>query len=1409
MLIKELIRVDEDAEFRNDVQLSNYDESDTNLALLKSYLFSADAPENRTSSIDLLNVVVQGFLSERIENRYVSIANYGHGKSHLALAMMNYFAKPVNSEEVRILLDKIGNAVDSPAKSQRFTEFKRSRGEFLVLRLRGDVPGSLREQFMRGLANSLASHDKTKNVQMPFWYQAAEKFLTGLPEENRKKANNFLEQHEIDLPLLLQNVRNKKDNVYDLCIDLFTYLYGVPPNFGGETSMKMVLDWVVNKFCGGDKAFSGVLILFDEFSLYIQRYASSNAVGDLQDLLNGVSDHQGGVVFLAFAQHDPITTAQNYLHTGQVLESLEHELTRLPRKYYLHSTLESVVDAYLDQSRENWKRLMQTSIVRGTIAGATDRAYEFFNHRYRNILHWGIDRFQEIVTRGCFPLHPITTALLCNLDFHNIAIGAGNPRTLLGFVFEHLNDKKDEQVVTDYRLGWIYPIELVDYFKDRLSGDRFATYENSRRQLGSEAPSEHHDVLKALFLQELAEISARSHDQMDLLSDMTSLSIDQIASILRLLQDQNLIYYSRAQRKYSFWTAIVDPQKLERTINKYLQNQRFDWPMMVSLGRQFFKKLVPVEVNWGHSEDWAAEQYLIARDFLQKDVIRDIAKEYQANSREILQGNRGCLIWLLARNEDELDELRHKAVRVLDDVFDQDSSFPIVLILPTQPNPELLDMLRRMKALDSFSQSDRVEVGQEMYQAEIGKVREAIQNARERFVGNDRVYLSVPRSAKLFVVPRSYRSSIRALGNGSAQRILTECYRLAYPYAPPAFFTQYRALTGTGLRNAIKLLSGILLHNAVGTNQLAIQNSGVARDLCEKFLIQKWGLLGADGRIQPPTNMRVRRAWDFIEQIFQPGKDETQVKNAILPLFSPPYGYDFNTVTLLFCAWIGFNASDLKLYTRGEIVSIKAIDDLVSGGSKDFINSICVEESLSISRHDWSELVDEVHALIDQFNTGSFAQAAAREAIIKLSKFGNEQRGNPTLWATAGQAAENLESALHTALEYDEKASTIIQKIEAGNAVSDLIGLFNKISKLPQAGSVEFSSPPPSELQKRLQDALTEKVKLASESFENIERLTQYGLNRDKLLNLKEELAGSGQIDLIPRVDQALVTLEENADKIRQQELLEMEDQADQARIKNINTSADLKTLYVYSEELKAIEAKTPATERLRKERLQAIEGQIQQLEQFAVTIADAVNHAKNEQTLENLHEKLLYEKKRYESSGYQDKMDEIDKRVRTLKSFFSNLEEKAIKNPASPKEVIQTVRSLRELETQYGNFLSDEHRHILLNEQRRLREFSEERKQEALKWLEDSERQFDSGEDPLKLLERMKQPPVFLPKDKYRRVESLRKVLQEQLDQDTIARIESEFRSIQEKQRQVECIERLERILHEEEVREKISSEP
>ncbi|NLI41153.1 MAG: hypothetical protein GX421_08255, partial [Caldisericales bacterium] len=228
MFIKEIVKLDTQGKFIPAVQLSDFDSPQDNLGLVKSYIFANSAPDSQgkqtraVGSIDLLRELRLAYINGS-SNRFVVVANYGHGKSHLALVLANYFGKPYESEEVKEVLKRIETPLQNNLpEAENFNEFKRQYDRFLVVRLRGDVPRTLREQFFPSLKNALLEHPTTENVELPFWHTEAIKWLNSKTDD--KQAQIFLNDLGTDFPNLIQEVNENKHEAYEQYVQLFAHL---------------------------------------------------------------------------------------------------------------------------------------------------------------------------------------------------------------------------------------------------------------------------------------------------------------------------------------------------------------------------------------------------------------------------------------------------------------------------------------------------------------------------------------------------------------------------------------------------------------------------------------------------------------------------------------------------------------------------------------------------------------------------------------------------------------------------------------------------------------------------------------------------------------------------------------------------------------------------------------------------------------------------------------------------------------------------------------------------------------------------------------------------------------------------------------------------------------------------------
>ena len=335
---------------------------------------------------------------------------------------------------------------------------------------------------------------------------------------------------------------------------------------------------------------------------------------------------RGKVAFAAFAQRGPELIAQSLL-TGDSLQSLITQLNRLPQPqhYQLHSSLEEVLDAYLKQDEGAWRKLMQHRSFGSAIGQANDLSYEIFSYRYRDVLSWDLEHFQEVVTAGCYPLHPSTTALLSSVDFET----TNNPRSVLGFVHKYLDFIKGTRACEGDKLVWILPITLVDYFREMLGEKPWRDFVDALAQAGGpDAVESQVAVLKAMLLQGAARVPTKGvYDRV--IAHFAGLTHEDASGALQNLAAGGVIRYDASTRVYTFWPAGQGANKVEQAFTTKLKNRVLDQVALDGAVKELRANGlfgdVSVSVRWGHPEDWQAEQILATRRTLTAENLRGLA----------------------------------------------------------------------------------------------------------------------------------------------------------------------------------------------------------------------------------------------------------------------------------------------------------------------------------------------------------------------------------------------------------------------------------------------------------------------------------------------------------------------------------------------------------------------------------------------------------------------------------------------------------------------------------------------------------------------------------------------------------------------------------------------------------------
>lgn len=1411
LTIKDIVDLDQQAEFRSDVQLSAYDHPERNIALLRSYLFSTETPQrglseaDYASPVDLLDKVVNTYLGTKAENRLVVIADYGHGKSHLALALANYFGKPARSPELKTVDDKLVHTLNDPAKASRYRDFKSSKGEFLLIRIRGDVPEALPAQFLSSLDQALKSNAMTKNIRPPFWHEQAETYLTHLSPEESARADAYLGQHDSQLPLLLQDIQAHRD-VHDLAVEAIRAAKGVKPDLR-EISLARAVRWAVENLVGQDKPFGGILILFDEFTLFLNKYARRNGAADLQDLLNGVDDYRGRVTFVAFAQIDPETTAENLTLAGSSRADLKKALTRLQRKYSLYSLMESVIDAYLKQNKAAWSEFADPLPVRGRLTGASNNALICFKRRYDHVLRWPPPRFLETVTQGCFPLHPITTALLCTLKLESVDTGV--PRNVLGFVMEQLQIKQAQPAYLggDDRVNWVLPIALVDYFEDRLSGDAYRSYLNARRMLGIELTDGQEVMLKALLLYELGDINVRKDDQFEFLCQASGLERHVAGDALQVLVKSNSIRRDPSSKIYSLWPVTADPGTLERVLRDKLEQQRFNEQTLAKLNAVVAKDIPgisfgiqPLDVDWGHSSDWAAQEIIVSSDTLTLEALRKNIPRTQFNHTGTQEGARSYVLWAMARDEDEVQHFRAHAETVLDKAFGGESPIPVVLVLPEAPQPALVENFQRLQALGALNNIEIGEIGSDMVDAEKQRVQGEIAKAMLSLRGVAELPLDVLYPPSRLVVPIAYRASAKTLGETSLKQLLHKLYDLAYRWRPPTFDTRYQVASkgSNALRKSTASLAAKFFHDTSRTIQSAYYSDRFTRDLYERHLQKTWGILGPDFRLQKPKHAGLVQAWNQIDDTITPGRDGVRLSPLFEQLLNPPFGFDYNTAVLLFAAWFGYNSSDIRVSVNGSLAfDMQAtFDSWLAKDAKEFTLQVH-QNAVAVTRREPGEDERELKELLEGYAQKTYSPSEAQRLAENIQTLAAAKGIAQELQKKANTAVTDLQESAKTALQYADAAAAIEEELASGFALNRLPLMQRRLAGLHPDVLVTTDAPSPSTLAASLYRATETAARRIANQNSQLQTLGKYEWHRQSLLESRKIVDAAGFADLTHIFDEALSQLDAAHNKL----VAEASEETLRAALRTMRVDISLAALYEQRNYLQELKAVNDSTIKLRDSKLVATEAEIRRLEEKAKSLCAGVLDQSSPAELRDSHASLMAIKIRYVGTPLAQSINDTEQLMGDYSHFLASLAEANQRIPAlqEPEAFEFIAADLDRLEDENKAWIGEKQRAMLARARIQLGGQEASKKAEAETWLSNIESTRITDANLARLAKELQSPPRFLSEAQMARVEKLQVEVERQIDQSVVARIEQEFRRIRDLETRQACILRLQQLLEQE----------
>lgn len=911
MLFKDLLKINEAALVADAVNFDMLSNSEKNLLLCQGFIFNYDPKLPKSSTVAILNLIRESYHSPNHPNVHLLVQDYGKGKSHFGLVVANFFKNTFATPEVQGILNQVEIATKTNGREifESLTGYKQRSKKHLVLCLSGEK-GDLKKLFLKvlnraleleGITNALAQHICSKPRQ----------YLESLNSQQLEFAERFLntlDNFPGDVKALIGLLKEYDYQVIPRVIEISRELTGgFPINFEADLNIEEILEDIIKKYCSGsDRQFEGILILLDELNAYLQNWAHNPAAAGgmiLHNLTNVCENNKGKIALMCFTQIKPSNTQA--MPSGskdfKTYQKLTSRLELHPSTYEPISSLESVLSNLITPKEEKifWEELQKFARY---MREESKTAYEQNIPIYRE-RNWDFENFHEYLGKKCFPLHPLTAYLLCNLDFTQ-------GRTAIQFIKEEVkNFIENNEVEVAGRINYIYAVSLVDAFENNFSNyPNYKDYQKAEKQIAATATREELTVLKGLFLfyasgSKLSKPEQQSHAE--LLSIMTGLHSIKVKSSLDSLAKDHRVIYQLPNQIYNFYsgTGLVD---LEQEIDQEVRQDELT-------GKQYTVNEVVVYCNT------CIKQYLnkpniIATDFVDSHKLRQeewqfvcriytIPQLYALINSSNLPKNvetKGIVAYIIAERADELKGLQHE----INDLLENSAlRYQLLIAIPqisiTSNNlSNILQKLDKSQERNGSQQqrADALTQLQESYKEQIRKgFKEILQNCSYYCLGIEHI-------------PHFYRNS--------PEKIISELLKQLYPLVPPIDGSDKMALNSTSGSTIIGFAAKHILGDSL-TPQI-LPNASYT-NVIDPIFVNQWGLLKKTSQkysLSIPTNNNIKAAWAKISEIteLQGQLQKTVPITQIWEILSqPPYGYNEFTFTILLASWLAYHRSEVFL----------------------------------------------------------------------------------------------------------------------------------------------------------------------------------------------------------------------------------------------------------------------------------------------------------------------------------------------------------------------------------------------------------------------------------------------------------------------------------------------------------------
>lgn len=853
----------------------------------KNY-FGVDAKKDSIDTISLARALVKKLGKEDANPRTLAIADYGTGKSHLAVTLGQIFSGAAYMPDTYNKVLRNIEQIDSEAAADIRLS---SKDRNFVIMLNGIRDFNLHSEILKATQKSLKLYgiDDSELRRLNRTIETANRFFelnagSRLHDfELSAEKRGWTEQGEALIARIKDSI-GSDDNAFEIINDVYEQTTGQRIRWEEGISAKSILEMLLSKFCGLNGQFDNIVILFDEFGRFLE-YASGTDGGKcgdnaLQEIFEVSQNAAGALQIINFIQTD----IKTYLLRVDQSRNLSRYIGRYDEseKFHISSNLETVfanliarnnADAFKDKivnwlngNEENWK-IIYDNLNRWTHTSGIWADYK---------------KFRKVIVEGIYPMHPVSVFMLTQLSDYL------QNRSSLTIISQYISDVSD--VDLDESIPHVLPTSLMqgDLFIEMLAAetsgrhrsDYCIRYENVLKRNEAKLDEVSKEVLRANLVTRTLRFNTRTYDEAKAsLMLCSGLPLEKIESALHILVDEYAVMaFDEMSGCFDFTEDAKGAYDYKIMKRRLLAARKADIRNLLGTASILevggFLQNQLTNFNTVHritTNEWCFTQEVMLAEDLTFDIAETYIKNWKA-ARSVVTP-KGRLIWLYLNKDSDyhtIDNLQLIAQKFI--------GTPIVMMLLNDADNMLQNILTEYDVLEHMDAKT-----QEAYSTIYVKDRERV----------------LDNLKNVFEALKKQRKQITVEGtvclNKRLPIALTEIFETLYPevvsYNFDGLLTQSNNFTGNGVKYYCQILK-MFLSNKVNNDTIHDFQIEIRNRIQALFMVDgasSWKCITSEYAVVSPLSEKARTIYDSVETALT--KNETYAcENFFTTYCAPPFG---------------------------------------------------------------------------------------------------------------------------------------------------------------------------------------------------------------------------------------------------------------------------------------------------------------------------------------------------------------------------------------------------------------------------------------------------------------------------------------------------------------------------------------